>query len=378
MVAGAFVGNYNGAKKFKLASIPVWQMIWFSLALFSISVPLSLFCSEFCIPKALHADGCPYFKILMFMTPICGIYYALSSFFVAIGRGGLVTIGTIVANVVNVIVDIVLVFGLFGIDNFMGTKGAAIGTVLSNIVNAGILFYFFFRKDIRQKYGTLNLKLQIKPLLKCLKLGAAGGVGHAFEMSAWSVIYYLLASINKETAMLQSIAVSVNLFMAFIVSGLEKGVMAITSNLLGAGLKQRIQSMFQKAVSIHFMFTGLFAIVVFFFPEVIINNFVRFEISPELLNQLIFVLRLVLLYFLADGMVWVIAGIVEAGGDINYTMVSIATCLWGIVAIPSYIIYKFGMLHIETTWILLFMSVVSIFVILYHRYKSDRWIHIKA
>ena len=51
MIAGSFVGNYNGAGKYKFAGIPVWQMIWFSLFLFLISIPLSVFAADVCIQK---------------------------------------------------------------------------------------------------------------------------------------------------------------------------------------------------------------------------------------------------------------------------------------------------------------------------------------
>lgn len=376
MISGAFVGNYNGAKKFELASIPVWQMIWFSLSLFLISIPIAMFAADICIPKSLQSYGVPYFKILMSMTPICGVYYALSSFLIAIGKGVLVTLSTIIANIVNITVDVILVFGLFGFESFKGTEGAAIGTVVANLTNVFVLFFFFFRKDIRQKYDTLNFKLRIKKLIEYLRMGIAGGIGHIFEMSAWSVVYYMLASLGKDIAMIQSIAVSVNLFVAFVVSGLEKGVMAITANLLGAKHNSQISILLKKGVTIHFLFSSIFAMVVFFYPELILNNFIKFEVDPSLIARTIFVLRLVLLYFLVDGIVWVIAGVIEAGGDINYTMLTIASCLWAIVAIPAYGLYKFGLLQIEIAWILLFCSVVSIATILYHRYKTNKWIHI--
>ncbi len=378
MIAGAFVGNYNGAKKFKSAAIPVWQMIWFSLALFSISIPIALFTANLCIPESLQSEGVPYFKILMSMTPICGVYYSLSPFFIAIGKGYLITISTIIANVINLVVDIVLVFGLFGFDHFKGAEGAAIGTVFANLTNISILFFFFFQKDIREKYDTLNLKLRIKKLIEYLRMGVIGGIGHIFEMFAWSVVYYLLASLGKDIALIQSIAVSVNLFIAFIVSGLEKGVMAITSNLLGAGLQSQIPVLLKKGISIHFLFASLFAMIVFFFPELILNNFIKFQVSEEITARIILVLKLVLLYFFVDGMTWCIAGVIEAGGDINYTMMTIASCLWTIVTIPSYILYKFGLLQIEITWLLLLTSVVSMVFLLYHRYKSNKWIHIKV
>ena len=116
MIAGSFVGNYNGAGKYEQASTPVWQMIWFSVFLFAISIPLAMFLSDICSPSNLQTEGIPYFKVLMCAVPIHGIYHSLASFFVSIGKGYLISIGAILANIVNIVVDVILVFGYFVID----------------------------------------------------------------------------------------------------------------------------------------------------------------------------------------------------------------------------------------------------------------------
>ena len=378
MIAGSFVGNYNGAGKYDQASTPVWQMIWFSASLFAISVPLAMLLSDICIPNNLKTEGVPYFKVPMCAVPIHGVYFSLSSFFVAIGKGYLVTISVILANIVNMIVDIVLVFGYFGIDRYKGSVGAAIGTVAAVLVNTAFLFICFFRRQIREKYQTTNFKLRIDKLKEYLKLGLAGGISHMFETSAWSVIYYLLANVSKLEAMIQSIAVSVNLFMAFIVCGLERGAMAISSNLLGAKKREKINKVLGKSLYIHLTYVLVIAVIFKFSPEMVINSFIRFEIDPEIIERATNILWFVLLYYLVDGFVWIIAGILESGGDINYMLVTLASCLWGIVTIPDYFLYKCEMLHVERTWMLLFVSVAATATILYHRYKSDKWIHIEV
>ena len=371
MIAGSFVGNYNGAEKFKLASIPVWQMIWFSLLLFSISIPLSIFAGDICIPDNLKSEGIPYFKVMMFATPLYGIYYSLASFFVAIGKGFLVTISLLIA-------DIILVFGYFGITDFQGSFGAAIGTAVAILINISFLFTFYFSKKIREKYDTFNLKLRFEKMKECLKLGLAGGISHMIEMASWSVVYYLLASVAKEEAMIQSIAVSVSLFMAFIISGLEQGSMALSSNFLGAKERIKIDQVLKKALLIHFIFAFIIICVFKFFPEFIVNNFIRFDIDAETFNRATSILMLVALYFLIDGIVWIISGILTGGGDINYKMITIALALWVFVALPCYLFFKFEILSVEKTWQLLCVSVFAIGLALYHRYRSDKWIHIEV
>ena len=378
MIAGSFVGNYNGAGKYDQAGIPVWQMIWFSVFLLFISIPLSIFASDLCIPDNLKADGVPYFRLLMLFAPIYGMYFSLSSFFVSIGKGYLITISVILANIVNIIVDITLVFGYFGITAFTGSIGAAIGTICGLCVDTLFLFICFFQKQIRNKYNTSNFKLRFDKMKEYLRLGLAGGVSHIFETTAWSVIYYLLANVSKGEAMIQSIAVSVNIFMAFIVCGLEKGAMALTSNLLGAQKKEKISQVLCKSLYIHLAFIVVIAVVFKMTPETIINNFIQFEVSPELVQRSIDILWLVLAYFLIDGFVWCIAGVIEAGGDINFMLMAIASSLWTVVAIPSYWLFTKGLLHVERVWVLLIISVAVSASVLYYRYRSNKWIHIKV
>ena len=100
-ITGALVGHYNGAEKYKFAGIPVWQMIWFSIALFAISLPLSQIIAPYCVPKSLHEYGIPYLKIVMGLSPIFCIKVALSSFLVSIGKGFLVSISSFIAIIVN-------------------------------------------------------------------------------------------------------------------------------------------------------------------------------------------------------------------------------------------------------------------------------------
>ncbi len=378
MIAGVYAGHYNGAKKYYMASKPVWQMIYFSCMLFLIAIPSALFLGKYCIPTSLHADGIPYFKCIVFFAPITGITYSLASFFVSIGRGIIVTIAMIVANIVNVVLDIILVFGYCGITCFEGSVGAAIGTVLAWSTNVGILFFFFFSKSIKQKYHTTNKTFIPKMMKKCLKLGLPGGLGHTFEVLAWSTVYYMLASISTDIAVIQTMAFSVNIFLGFIASGLEKGMMAMTSNFLGAQKTQKIKTILCKGVLIQLVFSSMLFIVFYFFPEIITSQFFKFHISEAIQEEAFLVLKLVWIFFMFDGMLWIIAGVIEAGGDINYTMWSIAMCLWGFVAIPAFIMNHYNILSVEKVWTCLIASSISMVVLFLIRYRSKKWIKINV
>jgi MATE family multidrug resistance protein len=197
-------------------------------------------------------------------------------------------------------------------------------------------------------------------------------------MLAWGFIYYTLATVGTDVAMIQSIAVSVNVFLAFVVSGLEKGVMSATANLLGAGIKHKTAMLMKKGITIHLTFTAIASTIFLFAPEIITQNFIKFEIDESLIRETHLILKLVLLYFMIDGICWIIAGVLEAGGDLGFTMGSIAICLWFIVTIPTFILAKIGCLNIRLTWSLLILAVSTISYVLYGRFKSGKWMQIKV
>ena len=373
-ITGALVGHYNGAEKYKLAAMPVWQMIWFSLSLFIISLPLSYIIAPYCIPKNLYEYGIPYLKIVMGLSPIFCIKVALSSFLVSIGKGFIVSISSFIAIIVNATLDIFLIFYYD-----YGTTGAAIGTIMAGVSELIFLSYFFFKRSIRLKYCTLNAKLRIKRLLRYLNLGVLSSLGHVFESVVYSSIYYILASSSTDKALTQTITQNLWILLICVVSGLEKGVLSITANLLGAKLRDRINILFKRSLNIHFCNALLLLMFILIFSDFIINNYVDVNnISPELHRHLLNVFKIAWLCFVFDGIVWIEAGILESGGDMNYMMVTIASCLGIFVAFPIFCIMDTSSISVEMVWTLCTISTMASVLLLFRRYKSNKWIKIEV
>lgn len=376
-IAGAFVGNYNGAGKYKFAGMPVWQMIWFSMFLFVLSIPISMFCGPYAIAPALQAEGLPYFKLLMACVPIFTMRSAINAFFIAIGRGYLVAISVFIAIIFNTIVDLILVNGHCGITAFMGAKGAAIGTIVAGISELVFAFVFFLNKQTRKKYNTLNCKLRLRHLKRYIKMGAFASTGHVCENLVYSLIYYCLARTSTEYAVIQTICLTTYMFLLTAVMGIEKGIMSMTANLLGAKLQSKIDKLLLRGIIMHIAIAIIFSAVVMLFPNIIIGNFIDLNTAdPDFINRTINVLHAVLLCYVIDGIVWVEAGVLEGGGDLNFQMVVLALSAWICIAFPIFLMYHAGTLTEGKNWTLSVCSATLNAITLFKRYRSGRWIHI--
>src|SRR5262245_51493661 len=112
-IAEVFVGQYNGAgQKYKLGE-PVWQMIWLSLFTSVIFIPLGLFGGQlfFTIPSLSELEQL-YFGWIMLFAPFFCLASALTTFYIGQGHVKFVTVVVILANVVNVGLDLLLIFGV--------------------------------------------------------------------------------------------------------------------------------------------------------------------------------------------------------------------------------------------------------------------------
>ena len=374
LITGSLVGHYNGACKYKFAGMPVWQMIWFSLSLFAISIPLSQVISPYCVPDRLHEYGIPYLKIVMGLSPVFCIKFAISSFLISRGKGFIVLLSSFIAIIVNTTLDILLILYCE-----YGTTGAAIGTIIAGLIEIIFLSCFFFSRNIRKKYGTLNCKLRLTKLLSYLKLGVFASIGNIIEQVIFSSIYYVLANSSHNNALTQTIASNVWRFLVCLGSGFEKGIIALTANLLEADLRYKVDTLFKRSVNIHLMFIILLFTFILCCPNLIIMNFVDINaISPETYQHLLNVLKLVATCSIFDGIVWIEAGIFVAGGDMNYMMPIIALCLSTFMAIPIFFIMNPSNLSVERMWMLYALADMSCGLILLHRYKTNKWIKIKV
>ena len=128
MIAEVFVGQYNGAQQWKEIAKPVWQMIWFGLLCAFIMIPLGLFGETLFIPREFAKEGDPYFSWMMIFGPVFPVAAALSAFFIGRGKIKVVTLSVILGNILNLLLGLLLVWGIPGILAPLGAKGAAIAT----------------------------------------------------------------------------------------------------------------------------------------------------------------------------------------------------------------------------------------------------------
>ncbi|MBY0462737.1 MAG: MATE family efflux transporter [Alphaproteobacteria bacterium] len=374
-IAEVFVGQYNGSGQYEKTSQPVWQMIWFSLGLFLICWPIAFWAGPYVIPASLHKEGLPFFKLIMLFSPLISLIAALSAFFIGRGFVKLVTWCTLICNLINAALNVILVFGVEGWIPSLGTLGSAIATISAESIQILILGCVFLNKYHRKHFKTGYYQFNSKLWWDCLKIGTPSAISHMIEIAAWATLFQIAASVDLDYITIQTVGNSVLVFFAFVTEGIQKGVIAIASNLIGAKKDYLIRTLFKSGYMMHLIFVLAFAIPLIFYPGLIISQFLPGVQDPSLplYRECATVLKLVWIYFLFDGIVWILSGILTAGGDTRFIMFMNASAAWIFAILPIYIAVHYFHVHSSTAWGLCTIYGAANLAAFFMRYRSNKW-----
>jgi MATE family multidrug resistance protein len=175
---------------------------------------------------------------------------------------------TIIANVVNVILNYVLIFGKFGFPQ-MGIVGAAVGTLVARFIMLAYL-WFLMSQHYKSRAYVLHIKLfrlSKRMLNKLLSLGFPSALQMFFEVAIFTAAIWLSGILGKNPQAANQIALNLSSMTFMVAMGFSVAAMIRVGNQKGL---RRFRELRRIAFSIFMVTTlfGMFFAIVFF----IFNN----------------------------------------------------------------------------------------------------------
>lgn len=243
--------------------------------------------------------------------------------------------------VTNIILDPILIFGLFGAPK-MGVTGAAIATVIGQCV-AGIV-----AAACNHKYNH-DVKLSFKgfkPDLKIIGTIYAVGVPSIIMQSIGSIMTYcmnrILIEFSSTATAVFGVYFKLQSFFFMPVFGLNNGITPIIAYNYGAKQRKRMIHTIKLSMAVAFCLTFVGFIAFEATPQVLLG---MFNSSQQLLEIGIPALRIIGIHFLIAWFCIVAGTVFQALGKAVFSMiVSIMRQLFVLVP-AAYILAKVGGLH---------------------------------
>lgn len=374
-----FVAQYNGAKQYNRLGVPVWQMIWVSLFSWAFFIPLGIWGASFFFSGNLYADlEIVMFRWLMFFGPSYAFMMTLSGFFIGRGKTKMLVWLAITANLINIVLDRALIFGIPGFIPEMGIQGAAIATCFGYTFEAVILAAIFLKKKNRLLYGSGLYRINWAEMKKCCKVGFPQGIFCSLEVFGWAIFYYMMTALGEMHITISSICQSVIILLSFFYDGLSRGAAAVVGNLIGAKKRELVGKVLRSGAILLLIFNLISGIFLILDPDdtirlLFLENGVATAINPAFQGALKTCLLFSFLYLFFEGLRWLVSGVLVAAGDTFFLLIAGSLSVWLLLLAPVFFIVVKGKMAIEYAWGLAAIYSALLLFIYWLRFKWGRW-----
>jgi MATE family multidrug resistance protein len=327
-------------------------------------------------PKEVVELAIPYLNyVALSLIPLI-IFQALKQFSDGLSNTKYPMYATILANIINIVLNYLLIFGSFGFPK-LGIVGAAIGTLFSRIIMVYFLWMIFKSKDKFRPYITnFNFKkIEQKISAKLFNLGFPSALQMFFEVGIFTAAIWLSGVLGKNPQAANQIALNLSSMTFMVGIGLSVAAMVRVGNQKGLNdfisLRRIAFSIFFLTFIIEIIFASFFLIFRDWLPTLYIDGDTLVNINDN--KEVVLIaskLLLVAAFFqIFDGLQVAILGALRGLQDVKIPAFITFISYW-IVGFPvSYYLGLYTSLESVGIWIGLFTGLFVASILLYIRFN---------
>jgi len=221
--------------------LQLFALILFFLSSFLLENVLSSFMKS---PEVYEATE-KYLSWRIYGFFFAAINVMFRAFYVGIARTKVLTYNAITMAVANIIGDYVLIFGKFGFPE-MGVEGAAIASVLSEVVS--VLFfvvYTFITIDFK-KYGFVKMKFRMGVIKNILNISSFTMVQYLISMSTWFIFFVAIEQHSEDALKITNLVRSFYMVYFIPMNALATTANTLVGNTIGMGNTKGVLPLIKK------------------------------------------------------------------------------------------------------------------------------------
>lgn len=365
----SIISQYLGANKLEeVKNLPVQAIV--------IILATSIFILAICFPFARQifqfykADGfilnlsVEYFKIRVFGFPFTLLTIAIFGLFRGLQNTVYPMVIAIIGTIVNIVLDVVFVYGIEGFIPEMNIKGAAYASVVAQILMAVISVFLLLKKtNISLKFYTPFNKEIPRFLIMMLNLFIR-------TIALNTALYFATSyatSYGKEYIATYTIGFNIWLIGAFMIDGYSSAGNILSGKLLGANAYKTLLTLGSKLMKYGFIFGLIIALTGFVFYKPIGLFFTK---EPKVLEQFYNSFWIILIMQPFCSIAFIFDGIFKGLGKTAYLRNTIffATLF---VFIPTLLILHTFDYKLYAVWFAFFLWVIARGIPLILKFKHN-------
>lgn len=330
----ALVSRRIGEKKQKEAGVTAFQaiMVGFFVSLL-IAIPGVLFAKPFL--RLMNGSEIMVEEYYLFPAILFGgnmvimLLFIINAVFRSSGDAAISMRVLWLANIINIILDPLLIFG-YGPFPELGLKGAAIATTTGRGLAVLYQFYLLSSGKYRIKLYWNSLRLKLKVVWDLFKVSGGGILQNLIATSSWILLMKIITITGPEAVAGYTIAIRIIVFPILLAWGLSNAASTLVGQNLGAEQPYKAEKSVWITGYVNMTFMTLMGAILAIFPEFWIKLFISDNVVVE---NGVLALRIISFGFLfyALGMV-LMQGFNGSGDTLTPTKINFV-CFW-LIEIP--------------------------------------------
>ena len=334
-------------------------------------------------PQEVVRLALPYIDIVAISLIPLLLFQALKQFVDGLSKTIYPMYATVLANIINVIINYILIFGMLGFPK-LGIIGAAIGTLVSRSIMFFFLFYMLMNKEIIYDYisdlkSFVYNRFMIK---KILSLGFPTSLQMFFEVGLFTSAIWLSGLLGEIPQSANQIVLNISSMTFMVASGLSVSAAIRAGNQKGLKNYKELKRISLSILLLGICFAAIFSLVIYLLRDYLpyiyidINNQENYFENIRIVSIASKLFIIVAIFQLVDSAQVIVLGTLRGMQDVKIPTIIVFIAYW-IIGFPiSFILGDESLMAESGIWIGLLSGLTfsSLFLYLRFLYLTNKMI----
>ena len=317
----------------------------------------------------LIQEGYKYTQILIGGNITIFLLFLINAVFRGAGDASVAMWVLLIANVLNIILDPIFIFGLGPIKAY-GVEGAAIATTIGRGTAVIIQLFILFYGWSKIKITIRDIVFRSKVMINIIKV-SLGGIGQfLIGTSSWVFLMRIMAEFGSEALAGYVIAIRVMMFTLMSSWGMSNAAATLVGQNLGAGNPDRAEKSVWLTSKYNACFMLMVSLIYLFFAKDVIG---LFKTEPDVIYYGALALQIVASGYVLYAYGMVVTQAFNGAGDTKTPTIINFFCFW-LFQIPfaylTALIFNFGPVGV---FLSITLAEILIAIIAIAWFKRGKW-----